>query len=201
MNASGFNQGTSGNLSVRIDGGLLVTPTSIPYDEMQAEDIVQMNMDGSYQHRLKPSSEWRFHRDIYAHKPEAQAVVHAHPTYCTALAIHGRSIPAIHYMIAFSGGSTIPCCRYETYGTSELSNAVLEALNGRNVCLMKHHGMVAYGPDLKRALWWASEVEVLARQYLLALQLGEPSLLSDEEIARIKEKFKSYGMQPKGSVG
>ena len=109
--------------------------------------------------------------------------MHAHPTYCTALAIMGMEIPAVHYMIAFSGGSEIPCCRYETYGTPELSAAVLEAMKDRNVTLMKHHGMVATGPDLRKALWWASEVENLAKQYHLALQLGEPPLLSNEEVA------------------
>jgi L-fuculose-phosphate aldolase len=197
MNASGFNHGTSGNLSVRIDTGLLVTPSGVPYDDLAAEDIVSMDMEGRYEHRLSASSEWAIHRDIYLNKPEAMAVVHAHPTYCTALAIQGRAIPAVHYMIAFSGGPVIPCCRYETYGTPELSAAVIEALANRNVCLMKHHGMIAFGPDLRRALWWASEVENLAQQYHLALQLGEPPLLTDDEVAKVALKFKSYGMRPK----
>ena len=197
MNDTGFNHGTSGNLSIRIASGLLVTPSGVPYEDLLAEDIVSMDMDGRYEHRLSASSEWAIHRDLYRVKPEAMAVVHAHPTYCTALAIHGRAIPAVHYMIAFSGGPNIPCCRYESYGTPELSAAVLDAMVDRNVCLMKHHGMVAVGPDLRRALWWASEVENLARQYHLALQLGEPPVLPDDEVARIALRFKSYGMKPK----
>jgi len=201
MNASGFNHGTSGNLSVRIDSGLLITPSGVPYDELTAEDIVAMDMEGRYESRHAASSEWAIHRDLYLAKPDAMAVVHAHPTYCTALAIQGRGIPAVHYMIAFSGGAEIPCCRYETYGTPELSAAVIEAMRERNVTLMAHHGMVAVGPDLRRALWWAAEVENLAKQYHLASQFGEPPLLSAEEVAKVAGKFKSYGIRPKAPPG
>lgn len=202
MNSSGFNSGTSGNLSVRQARagapGLLITPSGVPYESLQAGDIVWMDMQGRYEHTLSASSEWAFHLDILRHKPEVNAVVHAHPSYCTALAIHGRAIPAVHYMVAFSGGADIPCARYETYGTPELSAAVLEALAQRNACLMAHHGMVATGPTLARALWWAAEVETLARQYHLALQLGTPPLLPSAEIERVREKFKSYGLKEKG---
>lgn len=195
MNASGINQGTSGNLSVRVAGGMLVTPSGVPYDTLAPDDLVLVNADGSYTHRLKPSSEWRFHRDIYAARPDVNAIVHAHPPHCTALAIQHREIPAVHYMVAISGGPTVRVGRYATYGTQELSDAALEALEGRHCCLLAHHGMIATGPTLARAMWVAVELEALARQYLLALQLGTPPVLPDDEIARVVEKFKGYGVQ------
>jgi L-fuculose-phosphate aldolase len=164
---------------------------------MEPEDIVLLRMDGSYEHRLSPSSEWRFHRDILAARPEVNAVVHAHPTYCTALAIRGLEIPAVHYMIAISGGNTIRCASYHTYGTQELSDAALRALEGRTCCLLANHGMIATGPYLGQALWLASEVETLAHQYFNTLLLGGPNVLPDEEIERVVEKFKSYGRRPK----
>lgn len=197
MNASGINQGTSGNLSLRHGDGLLITPSGVPYEQLEPSDIVKLRMDGSYEHELAPSSEWRIHRDIYAAKPEVGAVVHAHPTFCTALAIRGMEIPAVHYMIAFGGGNSIRCAPYATFGTQALSDAVLGALEGRTACLMANHGMVATGPTLAKALWLAVEVETLARQYFHALLLGGPNLLSDEEMERVGEKFKSYGIKPK----
>lgn len=195
MNASGINQGTSGNLSVRADRGMLVTPSGVPYDTLQPQDLVFVDGHGHWHHRLKPSSEWRFHRDIYAARPDVQAIVHAHPPHCTALAIQHREIPAVHYMVAISGGPTVRVARYATYGTQELSDAALEALQGRHCCLLAHHGMIATGPTLARAMWVAVELEALARQYLLALQLGPPPILPDDEIARVVEKFKGYGVQ------
>ena len=195
MNASGLNQGTSGNLSARVDGGFLITPSGVPYESLAPEDLVQMDMDGSYDHERPPSSEWRFHRDIFAARPEVQAVVHAHPTFCTSLAICHREIPAIHYMIAVSGGNSIRCARYETYGTQALSDAALEALEGRTACLLGNHGMIATGPTLAKAMWTAVEVEALARQYVTVLQLGDPKILPDDEIDRVIEKFKNYGLK------
>jgi L-fuculose-phosphate aldolase len=195
MNASGINQGSSGNLSVRWGDGLLVTPSGVPYDRLAPPDIVFVGLDGRWQHALAPSSEWRIHRDVYAARPEVGAVVHAHPPHCTALAIHGREIPAVHYMVAISGGPNVRCARYATYGTQELSDAALEALAGRSCCLLGHHGMVATGPNLARAMWVAVELEALARQYLLALQLGPPPLLPDDEIERVVAKFAHYGVQ------
>lgn len=197
MNSSGLNQGTSGNLSVRWADGLLVTPSGIAYDQLQPEDIVYMTMDGKYDHPLAPSSEWRFHRDIYVAKPEVHAVVHAHPTHCTALAIRGMEIPAVHYMIAISGGSSIRCAGYHTYGTQELSAAAIEALKDRTCCLLANHGMIATGANMKKAMWLAIEMETLARQYIMALQLGGPNILPDAEIARVIEKFKNYGLKEK----
>jgi L-fuculose-phosphate aldolase len=197
MNDCGLNQGTSGNLSTRADDGLLITPSGVPYEQLEFEDIVFMDMNGDYEHHLQPSSEWRFHRDILRARPEVHAVVHAHPTYCTALAICGLEIPAVHYMIAVSGGNSIRCAGYETYGTEALSAAALKALAGRTACLLANHGMIATGPSMTRAMWLAHEVETLARQYFVARQMGEPRLLDDEEIERVVEKFRNYGLQTK----
>ncbi|ACK50091.1 class II aldolase/adducin family protein [Methylocella silvestris BL2] len=191
----GVNQGTAGNISVRWNGGLLITPSGLPYDEMGADDIVFMAMDGSFRHPLAPSSEWRFHRDILARRPEVGAVVHAHPIFCTAFAMCRMEIPAAHYMIAAAGGPTIRCARYESYGTPELSEAALEALEGRACTLLANHGMIATGPDLAEALWLAVETETLARQYAAALQIGAPVILDDAEIAKTVEKFKDYGLR------
>jgi len=197
MNASGINQGTSGNLSIRYKDGLLITPSGVPYDQLKPSDIVFLKMDGSYKHDLPPSSEWRFHRDIMRNKPEVNAIVHAHPTYCTAIAIQGMDIPAIHYMIAAAGGDSIRCAPYHTFGTEELSNAALQALEGRSACLLANHGMIATGPNMMKAMWLTVEVETLARQYFNVLALGDPKVLSSEEIARVVEKFKGYGLRSK----
>ena len=199
MNAIGLNQGTSGNLSVRYGDGLLITPSGVPYEQMEPADIVYLKMDGSYEHSLAPSSEWRFHRDIHRTKPEVNAVVHVHSTYCTTLAIRRMDIPAVHYMIAFCGGDSIRCASYATFGTQALSDAVLEALEGRTACLLANHGMVATGPTLAKAMWLAVEVETLAHQYFNTLLLGGPHVLSGDEIARVLEKIKDYGMRPKKS--
>jgi L-fuculose-phosphate aldolase len=196
MNALGINQGTSGNASARIEGGFLLTPTSLPYDEMTEDDVVVMRSDGTYEGARPPSTEWRFHLDIMNARPEVGAIVHAHPTFATTIAIMGRDIPALHYMVAAAGGSTIRCAPYATFGTPELSANVLQALEGRGACLLAHHGMIATGPDLGRALWLAVEVETLARQYYYTLALGGPPLLPDE---RVRHKMQNYGPPPKAS--
>ena len=194
MNALGINQGTSGNISVRDGDGLLITPTSVPYEEMTAEQIVLMDMDGSFAPGQRPSSEWRFHLDILRSRNEVEAVVHAHPTYCTILSIMGLEIPPIHYMIAAAGGESIRCAPYATYGTPELSHHAVKALEGRLACLLGHHGMIAIGQSLAKALWLAVEVETLARQYHGCLQIGQPPLLSREEIERVRNKMTGYGL-------
>ena len=194
MNALGINQGTSGNISVRHGDGLLITPTSTPYETMTADQIVFMKMDGSFASNQRPSSEWRFHLDILRARPEAEAVVHMHPTYCTILAIMGHEIPSIHYMIAAAGGDSIRCAPYATYGTQELSQHALKALDGRFACLLGHHGMIAIGSSLEKALWLAVEVETLARQYHGCLQIGDPPLLSADEIERVRRKMSGYGL-------
>ncbi|MCJ2080699.1 class II aldolase/adducin family protein [Methylobacterium sp. J-090] len=193
--ALGLSQGTSGNVSVRHGDGFLVTPSGIPAEALTADSIVPMSFSGTWDHALAPSSEWRFHRDILQQRPEIGAVVHAHPTYCTAFALCGRTIPAVHYMIAAVGGPTIRCAPYAPYGTDELSRLALIALEGRGGCLLANHGMIATGPDLPRALWLAVEMETLCRQYAVALQVGAPVILPDDEIARTVERFKSYGLQ------
>ena len=194
MNALGINQGTSGNISVRHGDGLLITPTSMPYDAMTPEQIVFMDMNGAFADGARPSSEWRFHLDILQARPEVDAVVHAHPTHCTILAIMGLEIPAIHYMIAAAGGADIRCAPYATYGTPELSAHAVTALEGRLACLLAHHGMIAIGPSLAKALWLAVEVETLARQYHGCLQIGKPPLLSSGEIERVRAKMAGYGL-------
>lgn len=193
MNALGINQGTSGNVSARYGSGMLISPSGVPYDSLTPEGVVLMEADGSWQGNFKPSSEWRFHRDVLQRRDDVNAVVHTHPTYSTALAIRRMEIPALHYMIAAAGGADIRCADYATFGTAELSSNVLKAIDGRNACLIANHGMIATGPDLARALWLAVEVEALARQYVLTLQLGGPTLLPPEEIERVLAKFSDYG--------
>lgn len=194
MERRGINQGTSGNVSVRWADGLLVTPSGLAYETLAPEEIVYLEWDGTPHGAHNPSSEWRFHRDILRERPDLHAVVHAHPPYCTAHAIVGHHIPAVHYMIAAAGGPTIRCAPYHTFGTDELSRAAVEALEGRSACLLANHGLIACGPTLRRALWLAGEVETLARQYALSLQIGKPVVLPDAEIARVIERFRtSYG--------
>jgi L-fuculose-phosphate aldolase len=195
MNASGLNQGTSGNVSLRHGEGLLITPTSLPYDRLVPEDIVYLEMDGSAHGPHKPSSEWRFHRDILAARPEANAVLHAHPTYCTTLAILGKGIPPLHYMVAVFGGADIRCAPYAIYGSEALSRHALAAMEGRKACLLAHHGMIAAGRDLDQAFWLAEELETLARQYHGCLALGgEPPLLSESQIQDVIDKIAGYGL-------
>lgn len=194
LNRQGINQGTSGNISVRVADGFLITPSGVPYDEMVPDDIVLMDLDANSSGVRKPSSEWRFHRDILRDKPDVGAVVHTHAMFCTTLAILHREIPAVHYMIAAAGGPTIPCVPYVTWGTQELADLIVEALKDRQACLLANHGMVAVGADLRRAAWLTMEVETLAAQYWRALQVGEPHVLSDAEIARVKHMFADYGL-------
>ena len=193
MNALGINQGTSGNISVRHADGLLITPTSTPYEAMTPDQIVYMHLDGNHDPSQRPSSEWRFRRDILKARPDVEAVVHAHPTYCTALAIMGMEIPPVHYMIACVGGDTIRCAPYATFGTQELSDHAVRALEGRLACLLAHHGMIAVGPTLAKAMWLSVEVETLARQYHAALQIGKPPRLSKEEIEKVRVRMAGYG--------
>jgi L-fuculose-phosphate aldolase len=193
MNALGINQGTSGNISLRHGDGMLITPTSTPYEAMKPDQIVYMHLDGNHDPAQRPSSEWRFHRDILKARPEVQAIVHAHPPYSTTLAIMGMEIPPVHYMVAVAGGDTIRCAPYATFGTQELSEHAVRALEGRLACLLEHHGMIAVGPSLSKAMWLAVEVETLARQYHGCLQIGTPPLLSKEEIEKVRLRMAGYG--------
>jgi L-fuculose-phosphate aldolase len=188
----GLNRGTSGNVSARSLEGFLITPSGRDMTELAAVDMAPVDMEGRAPEGLKPSSEWRFHRDIYAAFPEAGAIVHAHSPFAVALACLRRDIPAFHYMVAMAGGVDIRCARYATFGTQALSDAVLEALRERRACLMANHGLVAWGRGLAGALALAVEVEALCGQYLCCLQAGEPVLLSDAEMAEVLEKFRDY---------
>ena len=197
MNGTGLNQGTSGNLSVRIEEGLLVTPSSLPYEQMEVGDLVALDLSGQplLEKQRRPSSEWRLHADVLRCRPEAKAVLHCHPIHATALACHDRGIPAFHYMVAVAGGDEIRCAPYATFGTKELSDNVVNALGQRSACLLARHGMVTLGKDLESALRVAVEVETLARMYLQALQLGEPPLLSKQQMEAVHAQFRGlhYG--------
>jgi L-fuculose-phosphate aldolase len=195
MNASGLNQGTSGNLSVRCDDGMLITPSGMDYAKLVEDDIVWMDLDGNCRGDRRPSSEWRFHAAIYANRAEAGAILHAHPVNCAALACQGKGIPAFHYMIAVAGGKDIRCAGYATFGTPELSDFVINALENRKACLMAHHGLTCFDHDLPAALALANEVEHLAAIYIRILSIGEPHFIDDEEMAKVMNKFSSYGMQ------
>jgi L-fuculose-phosphate aldolase len=198
MNASGLNQGASGNLSVRYEQGMLITPSGMDYAGLVPDDIVRMDFDGHVEGKRKPSSEWRFHAAIYQHRPEANAILHAHPLSCSALACLGKSIPAFHYMVAIAGGRDIRCADYATFGSTELSEHVIDALVDRKACLMAHHGLTCFDTDLPRVLALAIEVEHLASVYCRILAMGEAEILDDDEMNRVLEKFKTYGLQDQG---
>jgi L-fuculose-phosphate aldolase len=195
MNASGINQGTSGNLSVRSGDGMLITPTGMDYASLANDDIAFVGASGKVEGSRKPSSEWQFHHDIYRFRPDAQAILHAHPANCTTLACLRKPMPAFHYMVAVAGGKDIRCADYATFGTRELSDKVLTALMDRKACLMANHGLVCLGDSLQGVLALAIEIENLAKIYLQTLSVGGPTILDDEEMSRVVEKFKSYGDQ------
>jgi L-fuculose-phosphate aldolase len=191
----GINQGTSGNVSVRSGDRFLITPSGIPYDEMTPEQIAVMDQSGSYFGPCKPTTEWRIHRGVLGTRPDAGVVIHTHPMFSTTIACLRRAIPALHYYVAVGGGPTIPCARYATYGTQVLADNVLAALAGRDACLLANHGLVVIGATLGDTLRRTFDVEMLARQYVYALQIGEPCILPDDEIERVRLKMQSYGMQ------
>lgn len=198
MNSSGLNQGTSGNISARFEDKMLISPSATPYDKLTPEMIAAMPFDaeyGTWEGPLKPSTEWRFHFDILKSRTDMAAVVHAHPTYCTTLAIARKEIPACHYMIAAFGGTNVRCAPYARYGTPELSELALTALTDRSACLLANHGSIAMGEDLDKGMWRAVELEAIARQYYLSLAIGGPVLLTDQEIAETVAGFSSYGVQ------
>lgn len=203
--ALGLNQGTAGNLSLRLPDGLLITPSSLPCERMEGADLVELDLEGRVRRAAagrQPSSEWRLHADILRSRPEVQAVVHCHSIRATALACHGRPIPAFHYMVVQAGGADIRCAPYATFGGQALSDAALVALRDRRACLMAHHGQVALGRDLDQALALAVEVETLAHMYLEALRLGEPPLLDAAEMESVAARMADlrYGV-PEPSRG
>ena len=193
MNALGINRGKSGNVSARWKDGFLITPSGLPYKESRPADIVFVGKNGNATGKRPPSSEWRFHYDIYRTRKDAQAVVHTHSSFATTLACLGMDVPAFHYMIAVAGGNSIRCAPYATFGTQNLSDRALQALSNRKACLLANHGMIAAGDSLKHALALAVEVEALCEQYWRALQIGKPVILSDAEMEVVLQKFKTYG--------
>jgi len=199
MNAAGINRGKSGNVSVRLHDaaidGFLITPTGVPYLQTTPEQIVAMTLSGEARGSLLPSSEWRFHREIYAARADAQAIVHTHAPFATTLACLHRGIPAFHYMVAVAGGKDIRCAPYATFGTQELSDHAVAALAERRACLLANHGMIAIGTSLAQALALAVEVETLAEMYWRALQISEPVALPDAEMDTVLAKFATYGQQ------
>jgi len=195
MQPAGLNRGTSGNVSVRHGASFYITPTGMPYESLSADDIPLLALDGSHQGRRKPSSEWRFHRDLYAARPEVGAVLHAHSPFAVSLACLRRDIPPFHYMIARFGGDTIRCADYAIFGSPELSTAAMRAMAGRKGCLLANHGLLVAGRDLAEALALAIELEELCEQYWRACQLGEPVLLTPAEMRVVQEKFAGYGQQ------
>lgn len=193
---TGLSAGTSGNLSARTDKGFLITPSGVDYADLEPDSLVELDLNGGIiDGKLKPSSEWHFHRAVYDDRPEVNAVVHVHSPYATALACTRQGIPAFHYMIAMAGGDDIRCADYATFGTEELARNAVIALADRRACLLANHGMIALGVSLPQAFHLAVQVEELARQYHLSCQLGGPVLLDDKEMAVNLEKFRTYGRQ------
>ncbi len=188
----------AGNVSLRTRGGFLITPSGVRADALTAESIIPMGLDGKAKQSGKPSSEWRFHCDIYAARKDVGAIVHTHSPAATALACQRRALPSFHYMIAVAGGADIRCADYALFGTQELSDAVLVALEGRKACLMANHGMIAVGKDLSEALSLAAEVENLCDLYQRSCVYGPPVLLSDAEMKAALVAFKSYGQRGSG---
>ena len=194
----GLTSGTSGNASVRVRGGMLITPTGIPADQLNSSEIVRLTLDGEVEAgMLKPSSEWLMHAGIYQARPDINAIVHCHSRFATALACLRRDIPSFHYMVAVAGGDSVRCAPYATFGTQELAQNALAALDGRKACLLANHGQISIGIDLNAALALANEIEVLAAQYQSALATGEPVLLDQDEMARVIALFENYGQPQK----
>lgn len=195
MNARGLNSGRSGNVSARTERGILITPSALPYDELTPSDLPLLSASGEVlrEGSARPSTEWRMHLGILAARPEVGAVVHAHPVHATALACLRRDLPPFHYMVALAGGDSIRCSGYAPFGTAELARLALDALEDRTACLLANHGILALGQTPGAALELAIEVETLANQYLTALQVGDPVLLTEEEMLRVHEQFQGYG--------
>ena len=196
LEARGLTQGTSGNVSARLSEGFLVTPSAVPYDELSTADLVVIENGGAVRRGprvRRPSSEWRMHAEILRARPEVGAIVHAHPPWATALSCLHRDIPAFHYMAAVAGGNMIRCSEYATFGTRELADAAILALGNRRACLLANHGIIACGTSVSGALSLAVEVEALAEHYTRALSVGEPTLLTSEEMDKVMEEFESYG--------
>ena len=193
LDALGMNRGSTGNVSARWGQGMLITPTGMGADDLRAQDLVWVGWDGSVQGDWQPSSEWHFHQAAYRARADVNAVVHTHSTHATALACLRRPLPAFHYMVAVAGGGSVPLVPYFTFGTEALSQAVGVALQDRLACLLANHGLVAAGTTVAHAMKVVQEVESLCQVYLQALAVGEPALLSADDMATVLEKFRGYG--------
>ena len=202
LNSTNLSPLRSGNVSIKVAQnnieGFFITPSGIKYESLKETDIVFLELNKEYDFLkifnsgLNPSSEWRFHQDIYLKKKEAKAIVHAHSPHATAVSAHGKTIPAFHYMIALAGGDDIKCAEYGTFGTKELSQNIIKALEKRKACLMSNHGQITLGQNLKQAFELAEEVENICHQYINTIKLGEPKILSFAEMQKILEKIKNY---------
>ena len=193
LNSKKLSALRSGNISVRYKNGFLITPSGAKYSLLKSKDIVFVSLKGEFDKKKGiPSSEWRFHQDIYKDKIKAKAIVHAHSNCATAISTHGKGIPAFHYMVAMAGGNDIKCAKYATYGTRELSKNILKALKSRNACLIGNHGQIAYSENLSNAFELAEEVENLSNQYIKALKIGMPKILSSKEMNKVLSKAKNY---------
>ena len=193
LNSKKLSTLRSGNISVRYKDGFLITPSGAKYSSLKKKDIVFVSLKGIFDKKKGiPSSEWKFHQDIYKNKREATAIVHAHSTNATAVATHKKSIPPFHYMVAMAGGHDIKCAKYATYGTRELSKNILKALNGRKACLIANHGQIAFEENLPKAFELAEEVENISLQYITSLKLGKPKILSLKEMNKVLLKSKNY---------
>jgi L-fuculose-phosphate aldolase len=197
LSALGLNKGTSGNASIRLSDGFLVTPSGVPAEQLSEDSMVYMRWDGTPEPGKKPSSEWRMHMDILQARPEVNAILHCHSMFATTIACLARNVPPFHYMIAAVGGDNIRCAPYALFGTQALSDTAVVALQDRKACLLAHHGMLALGKDLSQALAVAVEVENLCEQYWRLLQLGEPKLLSAQQMQEVEAQFKDYGQWKK----
>ena len=197
LNTTNLSALRSGNISVRVKekkiNGFYITPSGVKYSSLRTKDIVFVSLKGRFDKKKGiPSSEWRFHQDIYVNKKEAMAIVHAHSNYATAISTHGKGIPAFHYMVAMAGGNDIKCAKYATYGTRELSKNILKALTSRNACLISNHGQIAFSENLSKAFELAEEVENLSNQYIKSLKIGKPKILSLKEMSKVLSKAKNY---------
>jgi len=193
LNITGLSSLRSGNISVRCKNGFLITPSGVKYSSLKPKDIVFVGLDGKFsKNNNKPSSEWRFHQDVYINKKEANAIVHAHSTNATAISVHKKGIPAFHYMVALAGGNDIKCAKYATFGTRNLSKNILKALNKRKACLIANHGQIVFENNLPKAFELAEEVENISLQYITSLKLGKPKILSLKEMKKVLSKAKNY---------
>lgn len=195
MNEQGLNQGTSGNISVQVDDGILITPSGLPYAHINPTKIVKIPHDAPPDAALAhaPSTEWPFHQRLQAARQDMPVVLHAHPPYCSVLAVQRRTIPACHYMIAAFGGNDVPLVDYALYGSDALADGLAEAMTERHGCLIANHGATVLGETIERAKWRLLELETLARTYLLSSMGGAAHILSDDEMGEVAESFKNYG--------